>query len=75
MESSTATAIDVKHFVGTLKQLSDQAVQWEGTPEVQNGARLESTINDIFKQVDLLHGQMSEVTSSVKAIERQLAER
>ncbi|KAJ6436890.1 hypothetical protein O9K51_10426 [Purpureocillium lavendulum] len=73
-EDSTVAAIDVKDFVGTLKQLSEQAVRWEGTPEVQNGARLEGTVIDISKQVDSLRSQMSEVTSSMKAIECQLAE-
>jgi hypothetical protein len=56
MEDEAPTPIDVKDFVGTLKQLSDQAVLWEGTPEVQNGARLETTINAMLKQLDALCG-------------------
>lgn len=41
---------------------------------MQNGTRLEGTVVDMSKQLDLLRSQMSEVTISMKAIECQLAE-
>lgn len=43
-------------------------------PEVKNGARLESAVNDISKRVDMLREQMEEVLGTMQAIERRLAE-
>ena len=74
MEDQAKPPVDVKDFIGTLKSLSDQAALLQGMPEVKNGARLESAVNDISKRVDMLREQMEEVLGTMQAIERRLAE-